>query len=67
MTNVEVVSRIDKKAELLSTIKNRKTAYLGHVMRNEKYEYLQLLIEGKVEGRRGIGKKEFSWLRNIRQ
>jgi len=39
--------------------------YLGHVMRNEKYEYLQ--IESKIEGRRGMGRKKLSWLWNIRQ
>jgi len=26
-----------------------------------------LLIEGKIEGRRGMGRKKLSWLRNIRQ
>lgn len=67
ITNVEVLSNINKERELLTTIKRRKTAYLGHVMRNRKYEYLQLLIEGKIEGRRGIGRKKLSWLRNIRQ
>lgn len=67
MTNVEVLSRINKERELLVAVKKRKTAYLGHVMRNEKYECLQLLIEGKIEGRRGVGRKKLSWLRNIRQ
>jgi len=36
-------------------------------MRNTKYQFLHLLIEGKIEGRRGIGRKKMSWLRNIRQ
>ena len=67
MTNVDVLATVNKERELLTTIKKRKTAYLGHVMRSEKYRYLQLIIEGKVEGRRGIGRKRLSWLRNIRQ
>jgi len=37
--------------------------YLGHVIRNEKYQFLQLIIEGK----RGIDGKKISWLRNVRQ
>lgn len=45
----------------------RKTAYLEHVIRNNKYKFLQLLIEGKVEGMRGIGRKKMAWLRSIRQ
>jgi len=26
-----------------------------------------LIIEGKIEGKRGIGRKKMSWLRNVRQ
>jgi len=36
-------------------------------MRNTKYQLLQLIIEGKIEGKRGMGRKKMSWLRNIRQ
>lgn len=66
ITNEEVLKRVDEDRELLRTIKRRKTAYLGHVMRNKKYQLLQLIIEGKIEGRRGMGRKKMSWLRNIR-
>lgn len=66
ITNEDVLASVNKERELFTTIKKRKTAYLGHVMRNEKYKYLQLIIEGKIEGRRGVGRKKMSWLRNIR-
>jgi len=66
VTNKAVLQRLNKERELLLKIKKRKTAYLGHIVRNEKYEILQLIIQGKIEGRRGIGRKQFSWLRNIR-
>lgn len=67
MTNEEVLRRVNKQRELFEVIKKRKTAYLGHIIRNTKYQFLHLLIEGKIEGRRGIGRKKMSWLRNIRQ
>lgn len=67
LTNEEILRRVDRQRELFETIKKRKTAYLGHIMRNNKYQFLHLLIEGKIEGRRGIGRKKMSWLRNIRQ
>ena len=35
-------------------------------MRNEKYHVLQLIVKGKIEGKRGLGRKKLSWLRNIR-
>jgi len=52
---------INKDCKLLDTIKHQKTAYLGHVIRNERYQFLQLIIEGKR------GRKKMSWLRNVRQ
>jgi len=48
-------------------IKKRKTAYLGHIMCNTKYELLQRIIQEKIEGRRGVRRKKLSWLCNIRQ
>lgn len=66
VTNEDVLKRIGKTRELLKAIKKRKTAYLGHVIRGDKYNILQLILEGKIEGKRGIGRKQLSWLRNIR-
>ena len=54
--------------ELLEAIKRRKIAYLGYIMRGERYEFQRLILQGKIEGgKRGIGRKKLSWLRNIRQ
>jgi len=61
-TNNEVLRIINKERELLDTIKRQKTAYLGHVIRNKRYQILQLIIEGKIEGKRGIGRKKMSWI-----
>jgi len=62
-TNDEELKITNKDRELLDTIKRRKTAYLGHVIRKERYQFLQLVIEGKG----GIGRKKMSWLRNVWQ
>lgn len=67
ITNEEVLNMMQKERELLNIIKKRKTSYLGHIVRNEKYNILQLILEGKIEGKRGIGRKQLSWARNIRQ
>ena len=65
-TNVEVLTRMNTRTHLVNTTKIRKTAYLGHIMRHEEYEQLQLILQGKIEGKRGMGRKKKSWLRNIR-
>ena len=67
ITNEEVLNRMRKKKELLLTIKIRKTRYIGHIMRGEKYELLRLIIEGKVQGKRSIGRRQNSWLKDIQR
>ncbi|MFP3033657.1 MAG: hypothetical protein ACEY3M_22020 [Wolbachia sp.] len=51
----------------MNTIKIRKTSYLEHILQHEEYEQLQIILKGKVEGKRGIGRKTESWLRNIKE
>lgn len=57
-TNKEILKWIGREHELLLTMKSRKTAYLGHVLRNEGYHLLHLVIEGKIEGKRGLDRKK---------
>lgn len=66
ITNEEVLRKMRRDRELLLTTKRRKTAYLGHVYRNPKYDILKLIIEGKIDGKRGPGRRQHSWLKNIR-
>lgn len=65
VSNVEVLRRANTDRQLFKTVKFRKTSYFGHIMTGEKYSILQLIIKGKIEGRRGVGRKQLSWLRNI--
>nr|CAH7758876.1 unnamed protein product [Callosobruchus chinensis] len=54
--------------ELFEHIKKRKISYPGHIIRGERYEFQRVILQGKIEGgRRGIGRKKLSWLRNMRQ
>lgn len=65
-TNEEILRQLNKERELLITIKTRKASYFGHIIRGTKYYIPRLIIQGKVEGRRWIGRKKLSWLRNLR-
>ena len=52
---------------LVEAIKKRKVEYFSHIVKDPNYdELLRLILQGKVEGRRGKGRKELSWMRNIR-
>jgi hypothetical protein len=67
VTNEEVLRRIGKEREVGISIKKRKLEYLGHVMRHNKYRVLQLIVQGKIDSRRGPGRRRHSWLQNLRQ
>ena len=48
-------------------MKKRKISYFGHIYRNDKYNILQLILEGKIDGKRGRGRRRFIWLDNIKK
>ncbi|KAF6212602.1 hypothetical protein GE061_013128 [Apolygus lucorum] len=66
--NTEVLRRAGlEDRQLFKDVKRRKIGYLGHVFRGDRYAFQRLVLEGKIEGRRGIGRKQLSWLRDIRR
>ena len=66
VTNPSVLQRLHKDRELLSVIKRRKLEYFGHIVRGPKYKLLQTILQGHVEGKRRVGRKNLSWLRNLK-
>ncbi|RUS70632.1 hypothetical protein EGW08_021608 [Elysia chlorotica] len=54
-----------QKPELLQLIQRRKLAYYGHIKRHCSIQ--KRVVEGKVEGKRGRGRKRQSWLANIQE
>lgn len=67
VTNVEVLRRMEKDVEIRHEVKKRKLQYLGHIMRGPRYEILQLIIQGRIVGKRSVGRRRMSWLRNLRE
>lgn len=60
LRNSEVLEMADTEKVILETIKRRKLGYFGHVIRGSKYGILKLIIQGKIEGKRGLGRKKIS-------
>lgn len=48
-------------------IKRRTISCLGHILRYERDSVLLLIIEGRIEGKSGIGRRQMTWLRNIKE
>ncbi|KAG1671332.1 Craniofacial development protein 2 [Nymphon striatum] len=65
-TNEFVLRKIEAKRSLMNTIKKRKCTYFGHIMRKED-DLQRLLLEGKIQGRRGRGRPRTAWYHNIKE
>ena len=63
-TNIEVLKNMNlNSTELLRSIKKKKLSYFGHTKRHESLQ--KLILEGKVNGSRGRGRRRKSWTSNI--
>lgn len=68
VTNNEIPRRMNKEPEVVNTVKDRKLQYLGHVMLNEnRYRLFQCILQGKIAGKRSVGRRRISWLQSIRR
>jgi hypothetical protein len=67
LRNEEVLNRMETLPELINTIKTRKTTYFGHLMQREEYSKLQIMLQGKTEGKRNVSRKRKSWPQNIKE
>lgn len=66
LRNSGVLEKAGAERQLVTNRKKRKTSHLGHILPGKKYSFLQLILDGKIGGgKRGIGRKSLSWLRNI--
>uniref|UniRef100_A0A6P7FHS6 Uncharacterized protein LOC114328175 n=1 Tax=Diabrotica virgifera virgifera TaxID=50390 RepID=A0A6P7FHS6_DIAVI len=67
LTMKYLLRRMNKYKELLRIIKERKVQYLDHVLRGERYELLQIILEDAVQGDRSVGRCQNSWLKDLRR
>ena len=68
VTNLEVMRRMNTTPQLIKIVKCRQLQYLGHIMRNTKrYDLLQKILQGKINSKRGPGRRRISWFDNILQ
>ena len=62
--NEEVLKQLGlTETSLVKTIKRRKLAYYGHIRRHDSLQ--RKILEGKIEGKRGRGRRRKSWIENI--
>ena len=62
-TNEEVLQRAGVERKLIGKIRLRKMRFLGHVIRKDGLE--NLALTGKIEGKRGRGRKRMLWMTSL--
>ena len=65
VTNEEVLKRVDEERSFMKSIVNRKKNWIGHVLRGEGL--LKLVIEGRLEGRRGRGRSRIGMIDDLKE
>ena len=63
-SNKEVLEMRNSKRSLITTIKKRKLQYFRHLIRQNGIQ--GLLLEGKIEGKRGHGRPRTIWMDSIK-
>jgi len=54
-----------KSQDIVTVIKIRRLAWLGHVSRMNEIRSVKKIFEGKLEGRRGRGRPRLRWLNDV--
>ena len=65
-TNEWVLNKAGVKRELLDTIKARKLAYCGHIMRKQGSCLEKEIMQGTMSGARRRGRPRTAWMDNIK-
>ncbi|GFR61853.1 endonuclease-reverse transcriptase [Elysia marginata] len=66
VTNKKVLESVGlQRPELLSTIQRRKMKYHGQLRRHDSIQ--KRTLEGRIDGRRGRGRRRQTWLGNIQE
>lgn len=68
ITIEEDLRLIKRSTEITNSVKCRKLKLFGNVMGHpEKYNILQLILQGEILGKRGPRRRRTSWLKNLRK
>jgi hypothetical protein len=54
-----------KSQDIINVIKIRRLGWLGHVIRMDETRSVKKIFEGKLEGRRGRGRRRLRWINDV--
>ena len=66
-TNESVLEELGLQRSFLNEIKRRRLKYVGHAVRNPRIDLMPLVIQDKVEGKRGRGRPAMTYIDNLKK
>ena len=64
-TNEQVLLEVEEERNLLKNVVKRKKNWIGHIVRGEGL--LKLVIEGRMEGKRGRGRPRLGMISELKK
>ncbi len=58
ITNIEVLRRAKTEQTMIEIIKKWEMGYFNLIITDQKYKLLHLILQGKMEGQRGRGRRK---------
>src|SRR5215475_5208233 len=65
ITNEEMLEIVQENRSILKIIQTRKANCIGHILKGEGM--LRKIIEGKIEGKRGRGRKRIQMINDLKE
>ena len=65
VSNIEVLKRVDTELHFVRDMWKRKLTFAGHVLRGSGGDSHLLVLEGKINGKRGKGRPRLTWMDNV--
>ena len=65
VSNIEVLKRVDTELHFGRDMWKRKLTFAGHVLRGSSGDSHLLVLEGKINGKRGKGRPRLTWMDNV--
>ena len=64
-TNKSILEQLKTGRQLLNITNQRKLKYVGHVIRNNRTDLMRSALQGRVEGRRRVGRPSVTMIDNL--
>ena len=67
MSNDKVLEMLGEDRYFMKKIVERKFEFAGHILTGSSGRLMTRVLEGRIEGKRGVGRQRIMWLDDIKR